>query len=308
MYITKDPIVITLSVQVRPQSRPDFTLWQAGFNRSIASSLGFISLEFLSKPDDHWMIVQRFDSSENALAWKSSPGCVHLMQSLAPLLSQKGIKETTETQASFQQGVTEVIIAEVLPENEPAFTKFCADIHQVEALFEGFRGVYIQSPKTSGGKHWITLLQFDTAEHLDRWLSSKERQEVLAQGLPLITSIETNRIVSPFAGWFSSIAKSEQIPATWQQTMLVLLVLFPIVMLEIRYLSPFTANLNLSMSTFIGNTLSVMLISYPMMPLAIQAFDFWLFPKSEKKQRALFTGTALVLGLYLLEIFIFWSF
>ncbi len=307
MYITKNPIIITSTFKIRPELGPDFMRWQAHCNSTIASANGFISLEFLSKSENSWVVVERFNTRENALSWQSSPECQQLKKQLASLVNQKEASEQIEEETAIQEGVTEVIIAEVSPGKEAAFTSFCSKIHQVEALFEGFRGVYIQSPKTSGSKYWITLLQFDTADHLDRWLSSKERHEVLKEGLPLVSSIETNRIVSPFAGWFSSIAKSEEMPSTWQQTMLVLLVLFPIVMLEIQYLSPLTAKLNHSLATFIGNTLSVLLIAFPCMPLAIRAFSFWLFPKPANRPLTVALGTALILVLYLIEILIFWN-
>ncbi len=66
--------------------------------------------------------------------------------------------------------------------------------------------------------------------------------------------------------------------SSWKQSMIVILMLFPIVMLEIRFLSPLLRGLRTSPSTFIGNVISVALLTWPFMPLAIAAMKWWLLP------------------------------
>lgn len=308
--IIKQPIITTLTATLKADAKPRFVNWQTQFASSIVGCEGFVSLEFLTKPDaaDAWMIVQRFYNTRSAETWKHSLKYKGLIDQLLPLLSPKGLSEKIENEAEMKSGITEVIITDVQPNFERAFREWSAKIHEIEAKFEGFRGVYIQSPQEKGGKHWITLLQFDTATHLDQWLTSKERQEILKQGEPLITSLETNRIASPFAGWFSSIAKSSDLPSVWQQTMIVLLILFPIVMLELKYLVPLTAGLNSSLGTFIGNSISVTLIAYPFMPLVLPLLNWWLFPNRKYSAFMTFFGTLFVLFLYFVEIALFWNF
>ncbi|MBN9376886.1 MAG: hypothetical protein J0H93_00770 [Chlamydiales bacterium] len=53
-----------------------------------------------------------------------------------------------------------------------------AKIHEAEARFPGFKGVYVKPPRETQGKTWITLLQFDTPENLDLWLHSAERADL----------------------------------------------------------------------------------------------------------------------------------
>ena len=210
-----------------------------------------------------------------------------------------------ERVVSCERGnVTEVIVTEVTPGKEEEFRMWSAKIHQAEAKFPGFRGVYIQSPKR-GGKFWITLLQFDTLENLDRWLQSSERKQVLQESSPLVSSLETHRVISSSTGWLASIAKTGELPPVWKQTMLVLLVLFPIVVFELKYLSPLTASLNPSLGTFIGNAISVTLISFPMMPIALYFLGWWLSPHSLKTS---IVGSILLGLLYLAEIALFWNF
>lgn len=204
----------------------------------------------------------------------------------------------------LKNGVVEIFITQVSPGQENRFREWSAKIQQIEAKFSGFCGVHIQAAENQQ-QNWITLLQFDSHENLDRWLQSEERKQILKESASFISSLETHRMASPFAGWFSSIAKREQPPAVWKQMMLVLLVLFPIVMLEMKYLNPLIGWMGLSLSTFIGNAVSVSLISFPMMPLAIYFLGWWLFPGTDQRKAKTILGGLIVIFLYLLEIVFF---
>lgn len=304
--------ILTSRLKVKPESIADFADWQAKLNAEIAVHPGFVSLEILSpiaSDQPLWLIIQRFHSSEDVKSWHQSEVRKKLMEELDKYLSdnKESKQEEFSSASNTPGGVTEVFVTQVSHEKETAYREWIAKIHQAEAKFPGFRGVYMQSPSQIGGINWITLLQFDTPENLDRWLNSPERKKVLDEGKSLITSLESHRMISPYAGWFASIAKGGELPPVWKQTMIVLLVLFPIVMFELKYLSPLTAGLNSSVGTFIGNAISVTLISWPMMPIAIFFLGWWLAPKPEKHLRATLIGTVVIILLYLFEIAIFWN-
>jgi uncharacterized protein len=303
LFIEK-PAIITLKVEIKSDDKNEFVDWQADVNTKISNARGFVSLEFSSPFEEQksWLIVQCFTDPETSSAWRNSNVYKDLIEKLKALAINQEVKEV-ESNESSEKGITEVIVTEVSPGKEEDFRAWSAKIHQVEAKFPGFRGVYVQSPK--GGKHWITLLQFDTMENLDRWLQSPERKNVLQESKPFISSLESHRVVSPYAGWFASIVRTGELPPVWKQTMLVLLVLFPIVVFEIKFFSPLTAGLNPSLGTFIGNALSVTLISFPMMPIAIWFLGWWL---SKHSLKTTIVGTMLIGLLYLIEIALFWNF
>jgi antibiotic biosynthesis monooxygenase (ABM) superfamily enzyme len=296
-------------MEVLPGNDISFADWQAKLNSNLASFPGFTSLEFLTPTSlrKEWLAVQRFADSESAELWRQSEHFQSLLAELKSLGIHQELEESTD--ANLQQGVTEVIIAQVNPQDLSGYKEWTGKIHRAEAKFPGFRGVYVQSPDSQkGGRHWITLLQFDTMANLDAWLQSEERQRLLNEVDPMISSLESHRVVSPYAGWFASLAQTGELPPVWKQTMIVLLVLFPIVMLELKYLSPLLVSLNPSLATFIGNAVSVTLIAFPMMPIAIWFLGWWLTPSKAKQWFKLsLLGTLLVLGLYLIEIALFWN-
>jgi len=88
--------------------------------------------------------------------------------------------------------------------------------------------------------------------------------------------------------------------------MLVVLGLFPIVMVELHFLSPLLSGLHSAVSTFIGNVISVVLIAWLFMPLAISALNWWVLPAKESARWINPAGIALLVALYAIEIAAFW--
>lgn len=305
-------MILTTKVRIRPDAKEDFVQWQARFNHAIAAFPGFSSLEIsCAGPVGNlsWEIVQRFQDSASTSAWLHSDTRSQFIEELILKLTSKRAEDFQDIAGGaegLRHGITEVFVTQVSPDKEVAYRAWIAKIHQAEARFPGFQRAYVQAPK-KGGVNWITFLQFDTQDNLDHWLTSDERKQVLEEGKPLIESLESHRVISPYAGWFASVSTSGESPSVWKQTMLVLLVLFPIVMLELKYLPLLTANLNPALSTFIGNAISVWLIAWPMMPIALFFLSWWLVPKKASRGAITLYGTLLILVLYLIEIVIFWN-
>ena len=300
--------MVSFQAAIRPKMQAEFVNWQGKFSTAISGAPGFVSLEFLcsSPKEQRWEIIQRFSDASKVAQWRESTDCMELEKLLQGLSSPEGVKEKGESETNLKNGVTEVIITHVPLEKESEFREWNAKIHQIEAQFKGFRSIYIQSPIQTGSRNWITLLQFDSPQDLDFWLKSSQRQEILREGASIMTSFESHRVASPYAGWFSSIARTEGMPSAWKQTLLVILVLFPIVMLQMKYLSPWTRQLDISLGTFLACTMSVTLISFPMMPLTVKLLGWWLKP-SLTTYKTIY-GVILISFLYLIEVLIFWSF
>ncbi|MBS0650237.1 MAG: antibiotic biosynthesis monooxygenase [Verrucomicrobia bacterium] len=310
---SKKAIILRTKIQIQSRFKEDFADWQAHLNTVISSFSGFISLEILSFPETskpEWVINQRFSSFEDCLVWKKSKQREELISVLKGFLSGEetdALQEAEVEVSSLQRGVTEVFITQVCPGKEDAFRDWMAKVHRVEAKFPGFVGVYVQAPSMGQGKNWITLLQFDSSENLDRWLASTERQEVMKESESLIESSENQRVISPYAGWFSAVVKKGGAPSVWQEAMLVLLLLYPIVILERRFFGDLVHMIGRPLAIFVGNILSVVLISWPLMPITLRCLGWWLVPDSGKSNKKLI-GACIVIALYIIEVGIFWDF
>jgi len=288
------PFSEQLKIQLNTDQIPFFKAWKARLSQTIADFPGFLSLEMVTLSPNAWRLVQRFKNRAALHAWTHSSAYQELLAEVKGWVEKEAVEGA--------RGVIEVFVTQVAPEQEKAYREWMLCMHEAEAQFPGFRGVYMQAPYEKDAKNWLTLLQFDTMENLDRWLQSSERKKILEEAHALIEGFETHRVIPAFAGWFS--ACDGTLPPVWKQSFLVLLVLFPVVMLQIRFLYPLLTSLNLSLATFVGNTLSVILIAWPLMPLAIGGLEWWLNPRS---WRVTLWGTAFLCFLYFMEILIFWE-
>ncbi len=300
-------VVITL--KVRADSLRSFASWREKMDAAAASFPGFVSMEICPSGAMEWTIIQRFFSEKDLEAWSKSSARQRLLEEIKPLLAEE-IKIVKIPDSPGKENVTEVFVTKVSPSMQDVYRAWAVKMQRIESTFPGFRGVYVQAPAASD-QHgaWITMLRFDTLEHLNNWLLSKERKELLKEAESMIEELQSHQVISPFSGWFANFSKSAgESPPLWKQSMLILLVLFPIVMLEMKFLFPLTKNLNPSLGTFIANAISVLLISWPMMGLAIFLLGWWLTPKPHHRIQINALGFFTLAGLYLLEIVCFWKF
>ena len=196
-----------------------------------------------------------------------------------------------------------MIITQVKAGKEAAYREWETRIQQAQSKFPGYRGSYVQPP-VSGELGWTTLMRFDTAKQLDTWLKSPERAALVKEAESLVDYAHLQRMGTSFPGWFPTDPKTGKGPPNWKAAMLVLLGLFPIVMLETRFLK---LPVNPSLGMFIGNVISVALTTYLTMPLFIKTLGWWLFPKSDASKVAVnAAGTALVFLLYAISVAALW--
>lgn len=202
-----------------------------------------------------------------------------------------------------KKNVTEIFITHVKPGEYNLYKEWALKTQELEKAFPGYLGTDIQSPSGENNHDWVTVLHFDTAENLDNWMKSKEREKIIEESEGFIEECKTYRF-SPFSGWFPNTSKKKSL--LFKETMLVLLVLYPIVMLEFRFLMPHLGHLNPPLATFISNALSVTLITWPMMPICLYFLKWWLSPDiAEKNPSKNILGYIIVLTLYALEILAF---
>ncbi len=183
---------------------------------------------------------------------------------------------------------------------------------QADALSgqSGFLSTDLLAPR-SGARSalWTIRITFASAEQLDAWQSSAKCRDLLAESKQFMEREELIRITGSFPGWVPVDPVSGQAPPNWKTAMLVLLGLYPIVMLELRLLSPFLSDLGIqgALGTFIGNSISVTLTSFLTMPWFVQAFNWWLFPGIASPRALTRRGLQIIGLLYVLEVAVLWE-
>jgi uncharacterized protein len=309
---TETPNVATAvtAVQVRRGEEGAFTGWLIELNRTISTFPGYVSAVVVPPVpplQSDWVMVQRFQTIEQLRAWLDSDERRSLLDKSASLLADEGttnVIQGSNSELSPHDMVTEIITVSVKPGMEEAYRDWVERIRQVEARFPGYQGLQLQPPIPELQDDWVSLLRFDTSEHLNAWLESDARRDALREVEPFIDKRE-QQVATSFAGWFTFGDAPGQVPPNWKQSMIVLLTLFPVVMLELLYLNPLLQSLNMAVATFIGNLLSVAATGFVLIPLALRVFEWWLLPTPRNPRWATAAGTALIVGLYALFVAVF---
>lgn len=227
----------------------------------------------------------RFANTGHLDAWRESETWRHLVAEVQSLLAEKSSIEIEVKETEPDGGVIEVIVTKMKP------GKRLPTASGRQRFSRRSRNFPVTAVPTfnllAGELGWTTLMRFDTAEPLDKWLKSPERAALLREVEPLVDYAYLQRMETSFQGWFPTDAKTGQGPPNWKAAMLVLLGLFPIVMLETRFLSPRLASLNFSVAMLVGNTISVALTTWLAMPLFIKALGWGYFQNLKRRKSPL---------------------
>ena len=129
---------------------------------------------------------------------------------------------------------------------------------------------------------WTTMLRFDSDDHLEAWMNSEQRKQLLRETPNFSDEFHTRKIRSGFDPWFTK--DGGEPPASWKVNMIVLLTLYPTVFLFGFFISTPLLTRNgvpFWLALFLGNITSTVLLGYWFVTWASR-FDFWLHPKSRE--------------------------
>lgn len=308
------PAVLIASARLRAGQEPAFTAWQARHNAIIHKFPGFISSDVIppSQPtSNEWTIVLNFRSEDELKSWQRSTDRAKLVGEVAPLLEGGNLGETTTLDRPGEapgSNVTEVIFSKIKPGMDATYREWATRIQAAQAEHAGYQGMYLQPPSEKDG-HWTTIIRFDNTEHLEAWMESTERAELLTESKAFIDREQLMRLATSFPGWVPINPMTGKGPPNWKTALLVVLGLFPIVMLEMRFVSPVLAGLGLhaSAATFIANCVSVAATSFFTMPLFIRWFGWWLFTDKKAPTWVEPTGLFVLAVCFAIEISALWN-
>ncbi|HEY9685086.1 MAG TPA: hypothetical protein V6C86_26155 [Oculatellaceae cyanobacterium] len=311
----KDSSIAALVTGVSGGSEQDTVIiahWLVKLMMAGAKCPGFWSGEILPPIELHntdWKLVQRFDTEARAKTFQSSTERTKLLAEFKENEKSKNYAVTEQIAAydSTFGDVATAIVTEVKPGMESTYFEWEAKIQSAQASAPGYRGSYLQPPTPGVHRQWSTLLRFDKPASLERWFRSTERLKLLEEANNLVKSTSFQSMSNSFPGWFPVDKETGEGPPNWKTCMLVLLGLFPVVMLEIRFLSPQMSSLNPAVSSFINLVLSVSATTWGTMPIFIKLFTWWLFPKKENADEVDFQGTLAMFALFGGEIALMWN-
>jgi antibiotic biosynthesis monooxygenase (ABM) superfamily enzyme len=174
--------------------------------------------------------------------------------------------------------VTAVITHRVRSGREAGYETWIKGISADARQFAGHLGVNILRPQPGGSSDYVIVLQFDSCPHLNAWLNSDIRKGWIDRVQPLIQEQESVQVLTGLEGWFQLPAQAaptapkryKQAFLVWVGVMLVSLLVHPLFAPIMQYL-PWLLRVAVSVA------ITVVLLSYVIMPRLTQWFRGWLF-------------------------------
>ncbi|MBL1106542.1 antibiotic biosynthesis monooxygenase [Streptomyces sp. 5-8] len=272
--------------KVLPGRAQEFEKWQEDLNAAAAYYPGFLGAE-ISPPtplQPDWVVVYRFDSVPHLQAWINSATRQTYLDVGAKYFDGPATQQVVSSGTqSLDPLVTVVVTHRVLANQVDDFLAWQHRLVEEESKFEGFRGTELFRPIEGLQEEWTTLYRYDSAEHLDAWLTSPQRREVLAEG-EKFNEFKLRTIDNSFGSWFAFEGNGKEAPPPPSETRTSLAIwvgLYPTVVLLTLALSPL--HMRLWIGLLVGNLLSSFIMSFLTMPYYVNPLlGRWLRPPPDE--------------------------
>jgi antibiotic biosynthesis monooxygenase (ABM) superfamily enzyme len=291
---------VVIGQRVRPGCEQAFVKWQHDLNEMASRYPGFIGAEVNAPTgvQPEWIVVYRFDSIANVAAWINSATRQERLESGRQYLDGPPTQEVLGGAAkASDELVTVVVTHRVDPADVDEFLAWQQRLDMAEGTFEGYRGSELFRPIDGVQDKWTAMYRYDTAAHLDAWLTSDEREQLLAEG-KRFDDFELHTVDSSFGNWFAFDDKGSDAkpPSDFKTSIAVWVGLYPTVVL--LSLLTFPLHLPMWLGLLIGNLFSSFAMTYVTMPYYVNPLlKSWLqFPAGSWKDKANRRGVAIVVA------------
>ncbi|GHO46107.1 antibiotic biosynthesis monooxygenase [Ktedonospora formicarum] len=306
-------VTLVTHTNVTPDCTDTFVDWQQQMNDVLTTFPGYLDQTVIppSPPlQTDWVIIQRFLTVEAARAWLQSQERQHLLDVIQPLLvGQSDVHLfTQDSPGGSTAPVSAVISTRVKPGQQEVFLRWYRKISAIQARFEGFQGYKLEAPIPGVQDSWVTILRFDSEAHLEAWLNSEQRQQILQEAAAFSLDTHIRKVRVGFESWFKfSGVQQQSPPPIWKVNMIVLLALYPIVFLFSTFVqTPLLIHRGMPfwLAMFLSNTFSTILLGWVVVPALSKAFGWWLSPIQSatpakiSQQWITCAGVVLILCLY----------
>ncbi|MBD0860177.1 antibiotic biosynthesis monooxygenase [Gordonia sp. zg691] len=285
-----------------------YRLWHGKIETAAARFPGFVGSK-LRAPDPgqpDWTAIYGFDSVGHLQDWLNSTIRLDLVDEGKPLFDGPATAQVLAEGAKEPETLVTVVITHRVADSKiDDFLAWQKRVDDAEHRFPGFRGTELFRPIEGVQEEWTISYRFDTAEHLDAWLTSSERAELLAQAAEF-GDFTLRRIDHSFGNWFSHGDSDAPPPSNFKTSVAVWVGLYPTVVFLTLMTAPLGMPLWLGM--LIGNLLSSFAMSYISMPYYVnKVLGWWLKPRTAAPQpRTDLKGGLLILALNATWVAIFY--
>jgi antibiotic biosynthesis monooxygenase (ABM) superfamily enzyme len=165
------------------------------------------------------------------------------------------------------------------------FERWLDDIIHEAMKFKGHMGVNIIRPSNMSNPEYVIILRFDNFENLEKWEKSEIRKKWIEKGKDLIEGKAKMEKQTGLEFWFTpssgnaSTVVEQQQPPRYKMAIVVIGIIFVLVSTLLPQVQQATLGLPVLLSTFVGVTIMVLLMTYVIMPSVTRLLRPWLVKK-----------------------------
>jgi len=270
---------VVVARSILPGREDEFRGWDQRIREAASEFPGFLASEIQPPNASHpgeWVTVYSFETAPELEAWLVSDERAELMGEVESLLDGEAREQRIAGLRAATEPVTLVLSQRIAPRDREAFIALHDDaVHRLQQ-FPGFLGSELLPPVEGVQDDLVIVASFASRADLDRWLESDSRSEWLDLIDGLVEGERTLNVVGGFGGWFSGQPSQPQGPKRWKQAIAVFIALFPTVLLITFIRGAIAPNMNVVVAVFVGNVVSILILTYLLMPPVTRLLGGWL--------------------------------
>jgi uncharacterized protein len=308
--LTEHAATVIIGEKVRPGCEDAFVSWQEELNGAASHYAGFIGAEITSPTPEQsrWSVTYRFDSIPNLQAWINSATRAHLLAEKHRYCDGPATHQIIRGEAAPPDTlITTVVTHRVPPGDIAEFLDWQERLRLAEKKFPGYRGSEMFKPVEGEQDEWTMLYRYNTPADLDRWLTSKERRQLLHEG-DKFSDFQMRTIDSSFGNWFAFGEKGVQVPppSDAKTVIAVWVGLYPTVMLLALAFAP--AGMPVWLDRVFSTLAGSFVMTFITMPVYVNPLlRRWLYPAPDTPKAATNIRAALLItAVMVLWAVLFW--
>jgi antibiotic biosynthesis monooxygenase (ABM) superfamily enzyme len=180
-----------------------------------------------------------------------------------------------------EEGATVVITHRVRPGQESAYEAWLDEIGPVSRASVGQLDWQVVRPVPGLTTTDTVIIRFDTREHLEGWMKSDERRQLIEKARPILTVDDDFRVRSGLEFWFAPEDSPGAVPVRWKQVLVSWSAIYPLVLVVPLAVRLVLSTLGLPvirlLDALIVTGIIAFLMAYVVMPRYTRLFRRWLF-------------------------------
>lgn len=192
-----------------------------------------------------------------------------------------GAFELVQPSIAGDTGATVVITHRIRGDKHAAYEEWLNEIAPLCRASPGHLDWHIVRPIPGVTETFTVIIRFDTAEHLDGWMQSSERERLIKKVEPLLVGADDFYVSSGLDFWFIPSGAKAKVPVRWKQYLLTWSAIYPLALSVPLVVSPALRLAGVrhspALDTLAVTAVVVFLMVYVVMPRYTRLVRRWLF-------------------------------